>query len=389
MNSMHRTLAAVALLGLAPVADAQQRLSLTPDQDNSIYEEPAGTGRSNGAYRNIFAGNTQTGLARRALLRFDIAGNVPAGATITSAALTLQVTLAPLGAPGPQPFTLHTLTTAWGEGASNSGDPGGMGAFAVAPDATWDNAMEPASPWTTPGGDFVALPVSTVAVPLGGSATFSSTAMVADVQAWLDGGQPNHGWILRGDETGTGTARRFGSREQEPVNLRPLLVIEFTSPNDPLGGGPFPTFCDASDLALASCPCANPGNPDSGCDIPAGTGGVKFEVIAQRFAPSNRATARATGFPPMATPSSIVIRAPALDPGSPVVFGDGLRCVGVPLVRLASTFANAGTAIHTFGNGAMAGSGSFFYQAWFRSTPIMFCDPAAAFNLSNGQVIVW
>jgi len=28
-------------------------------------------------------------------------------------------------------------------------------------------------------------------------------------------------------------------------------------------------------------------------------------------------------------------------------------------------------------------------QLWFRNTPIMFCDPAAAFNLSNGKVLAW
>jgi len=151
-----------------------------------------------------------------------------------------------------------------------------------------------------------------------------------------------------------------------------------------LGG----TFCDASDGSLASCPCAA-GTPNTGCQIPQGTGGVKLAVVAQQTTPLNRVTASGTGFPAMSTPTSIVIRGAAIDPASPVVFGDGLRCVGVPLVRLAATFASAGTSIHTFGHGAMAGVGTFSYQLWFRSTPISFCDPTAAFNLSSGRSLVW
>jgi hypothetical protein len=149
------------------------------------------------------------------------------------------------------------------------------------------------------------------------------------------------------------------------------------------------TFCDASDGALASCPCANPGSPDTGCDIQQGTGGVGIHLIAQETTPQNRATLTGTGYPTAATPSAVVIRASALDSASPVVFGDGLRCIGTPLVRLAGALATGGTSAHGFGHSAMAGTGTFYYQLWFRNTPIMFCDPAAAFNLSNGHTLVW
>jgi len=39
-----------------------------------------------------------------------------------------------------------------------------------------------------------------------------------------------------------------------------------------------PSFCDASDGALAACPCGNPGDPDSGCDIAQGSGGIARDV---------------------------------------------------------------------------------------------------------------
>jgi hypothetical protein len=148
------------------------------------------------------------------------------------------------------------------------------------------------------------------------------------------------------------------------------------------------SFCDASDGALASCPCGNAGTPDSGCDNAQSTGGVKINVAAQTTSP-NGATLTGTGFSTMGSPTSIVIRSNSLDPSSPIVFGDGLRCVNsTPLVRLAATVAVSGTATHAFGHGAGAGPGTFYYQLWYRNTPTAFCTPAG-FNLSNGEQLSW
>ena len=148
-----------------------------------------------------------------------------------------------------------------------------------------------------------------------------------------------------------------------------------------------PSFCDASDGALASCPCANPGSDLTGCDLPQATGGVSLDVVTQEFVPQNRATLTGAGYPPTTSPAAILLRATGLDPSSPVVFGDGLRCVGLPVVRLGAAAAIGGTSLHTVGHGADAGA--YGYQLWFRSTPAMFCDPAAAFNLSNGRWLNW
>jgi hypothetical protein len=150
------------------------------------------------------------------------------------------------------------------------------------------------------------------------------------------------------------------------------------------------SFCDGNDGSLASCPCGNPGAPDAGCDNAQSTGGVQINLVNQVTSPSNGATLTGTGFSTMGAPTSIVLRSNALDPRAPVVVGDGLRCVNThPLVRLAATTAVAGTATHTIGHGAMAGTGTFFYQLWYRNTPSTFCDPFAAFNLSNGTDATW
>jgi hypothetical protein len=151
---------------------------------------------------------------------------------------------------------------------------------------------------------------------------------------------------------------------------------------------PYPAFCDASDGALASCPCA-PGDPDSGCDLPQGTGGVRLDVLAQTSSP-NGATLQGSGFNAAGSTAAVAIRSTSLDPASPVVFGDGLRCVnGSPLVRLGAASALGGVSTHVFGHGAMAGAGTFYYQLWFRSNPSTYCDPSAAFNLSSGRTLTW
>ena len=152
--------------------------------------------------------------------------------------------------------------------------------------------------------------------------------------------------------------------------------------------GEYATFCNAADGALASCPCANPGDAATGCDVQQATGGVGLSLLQQESGSENAATLQGAGFPPSASPTAIVIRGPALDGASPVVFGDGLRCVATPLVRLAAAFASGGGSKHSFGHGTMAGSGGFYYQLWFRNTPAMFCTPEA-FNLSNGLRIDW
>ena len=51
---------------------------LTPVQDNTLFEDL--TPLSNGSGEHLFAGNTSRGSARRALMQFDVAGGVPAGA---------------------------------------------------------------------------------------------------------------------------------------------------------------------------------------------------------------------------------------------------------------------------------------------------------------------
>lgn len=147
-----------------------------------------------------------------------------------------------------------------------------------------------------------------------------------------------------------------------------------------------PGFCDAGDGSLASCPCG-PGSPDTGCDLASATGGVRLDVAAQETAPLNRLTLEGHGLAQMGAPAVLAIRSAVLEPQA-VVFGDGLRCLGLPVVRLKAAFASGGSVSIPVMHGPMSGAGTFGYQLWFRDLPAMFCTPAG-FNLSSGRQLTW
>jgi len=171
------------------------------------------------------AGGRRQGGRTRGLLRFDLAGNVPAGSTITSVAVNLTVTAVPSGGINSL-FDLKRLLASWGEGngSDHGGSPGAAG------QATWNNRLGSGTPWTTPGGDFSATVSASRAITGFGSYTFSSTAnLVADAQFWLTNPANNFGWILISESESTPTSiRRFGSRD-DSANA-PTLTINYTAP---------------------------------------------------------------------------------------------------------------------------------------------------------------
>ncbi len=66
--------------------------TLNPSLDTTLFEESGDL--SNGRGQHIFVGNTgpiNSNNARRALIAFDVAGSIPAGATILTATLRLNL----------------------------------------------------------------------------------------------------------------------------------------------------------------------------------------------------------------------------------------------------------------------------------------------------------
>src|SRR5262249_12118097 len=84
-------LALMAWLGTAPAL--AEVVTLAPSQDTTIYSESGDLG--NGAGEYAFAGRTGVAGSRRALLAFDVAGQIPSGSSITSVTLTVHVSRSP------------------------------------------------------------------------------------------------------------------------------------------------------------------------------------------------------------------------------------------------------------------------------------------------------
>lgn len=218
-------------------AAAADVVSLAPSRDNTLIEDPNGA-LSNGAGPGIFTGRTSqaSGSLRRGVIAFDVAAQVPAGSTITSARLILSMTDTNAG---PVPVSLHRLHAGWGEGTSIT--VGGRGAPSTPGDATWIHRFYPADLWTSPGGDFEPMSSASIDVDQNGSYVWGSTPeMVADVQSWLDRPGGSFGWILIGDESAPTTVKRFDSHDADPnVAVPPALEVTYEPPCvDPVYTGP-------------------------------------------------------------------------------------------------------------------------------------------------------
>lgn len=203
-----------------------QTVTLNPSKDNTLIQSSNGL-VSNGMGFQFFAGRVGLmgfGSARRGVIAFDVAGSLPAGATIINASLTLHLSLTNTGA---HDVGLHELTQAWGEGTSTSG--GGSGDTSTDGDATWIHTFFDTEFWDQPGGDFQEVVLATRNVDDPGRYTWTSSRLVASVQSWIDDPGSNFGWIVIGDESFFQTAQGFDSRENPDVTRRPVLTIEYSN----------------------------------------------------------------------------------------------------------------------------------------------------------------
>lgn len=166
-----------------------------------------------------------------------------------------------------------------------------------------------------------------------------------------------------------------------------------------LGSENYPVFC--AGLAT-TCPCANSGLGSAGCANSTMTGGGLLRAFGRASVLADQVTLVATGLPP-ATSALFFQGTVRENGGAGTSFGDGLRCAGGTIVRLATYPVVAGTAaigyggtpglgggtttpIHTLGQVPPLG-GTRLYQLWYRNSAA-FCT-SSVFNLSNGVEIFW
>ena len=193
-----------------------------------------------GAHAWFDAGADGHGDVRRGLARFNLSG-IPAGSVINAATVQFTVTKVPAAGAVDSTFDLIRLTAAWNEGnkSGNGGSP------ATAGEPTWNARQFGASAWTTAGAraDAAASASASTAVSGAGAYSWSSPALAADVQFWLDNPAQNFGWLLVSqDEASFRSVRGFAARENGAsagtlqIDYTPLIVpnvpptVAITSP---------------------------------------------------------------------------------------------------------------------------------------------------------------
>ena len=200
-------------------------INIMPSKDNTLYEyDPDEGDFSNGAGFHFFAGETAMSELRRGVLAFDIAGSIPPGSIITSVTLTLN--MSKTFGDTARIVELHKLVADWGEGTSHAPGEEGDGAPATPNDATWRHRFFDTIFWAMEGGDFSATVSASQSVGPLGYYTWNSVQMVADVQSWVNNPSSNFGWLVLGDESTLGSAKRFDTRESANP---PVLTIEYRS----------------------------------------------------------------------------------------------------------------------------------------------------------------
>ncbi len=216
---------------------AQNTSILPVMKDNSMFNESGTKSLGEG---KIFAGQTCQGNIRRALIQFDISA-IPSGAMVTNVELKLGAEKS--RGMGDGIIDIHAVTQDWGEGTSFTFGGGGNGAPAVAPDATWTDAMLGTSFWSTPGGDYDPILLSSrVTTEEFQTISFPSSAnFAAQVEAWAADPSSNFGILIIGVEGTDCSTYRFGSKD---IGTAPELVVTWENGCEPNFTNLFITTCD-------------------------------------------------------------------------------------------------------------------------------------------------
>lgn len=146
---------------------------------------------------------------------------------------------------------------------------------------------------------------------------------------------------------------------------------------------------------FASCPCGNGGAPDHGCGNTSNLGGAALRASGTAVIGADSVLLLATGMTSGAG-SPVCTFAQSANLTAPAAFGDGVSCLGGPMVRLRTRATTAGSA--AFGAGvpgdppvSVAGLVTFastqHYQVVYRNAA-PFCT-SATFNVTSGVTIVW
>lgn len=213
------------LTSLASGSGLAETVVLKPTADTGILS--FNSGNNYGKSTDLVAGAIRKGGSGRVLFRFDVAGAVPPGATVTDARLTLNVSKESSGGGSGADYELHRLSVDWSEGTKS----GQGGAAAGTGESSWVARSKGTANWAVAGGlagtDFVTAPSATQKLDGTGSYTFGpAPGLIEDVRAMLATPAADYGWMLVSTtESEAGNVRRISSRE---TAKGPTLTITYT-----------------------------------------------------------------------------------------------------------------------------------------------------------------
>jgi hypothetical protein len=245
----------------AGAAYADQVAVIPASGDATLFGGADAMTNNSGSGPGMFVGSDGTN-PKRGLIEFNIASAVPAGATITSASLTLYLGMvagaggnATGGSTTPRTINLYTVSDSWHSGGNTT--PGsaptyiggtGHGAAPKQGDPTWNYSAYNTAAWTNPGGDFSTTVSSsltdTSTWSTGEAYTWASTPlMVSNVQAWLNGTTSNDGWLLQNTVENSQSFRAFytaeGAADINEPQYAPELTVDFIPAPEPATGALF------------------------------------------------------------------------------------------------------------------------------------------------------
>lgn len=199
-----------------------QTVTLNPVQSAVIYEPKPDHTKGDPTFFPI--GKSNMGTVKRALMKFDIAGNVPAGATIDSVKLSFTYKKGSLPNVDPT-INLHPMLSNFNWIAGLGGAPQ-VGIAANPGEVTWNSAAHGNIAWSSPGGgagvDFTTFP--TASTVISGYGNYAWTGMKTEVQTWLDNPTMNGGWMIKSDEITSGTAFRLDNVDTDSTSVPKLLI---------------------------------------------------------------------------------------------------------------------------------------------------------------------
>lgn len=232
-------LTGVIVVTLAPANALAVTVTLGAGKVSTIFENQPDNSIGRGPA--VFVGGDSSGSPRRGLIDFNVAANIPLGATITSAELTMFVGLvggADNGTPDTTQRTieLHRLTGDWAHGPTGLGvttiSGTDQGYPAIPPSPTWnERRYQQNQPWTASGGDFspVVSASALVGQTVNGAYKWVSTPqLVADVQRMLDQPSLGFGWMMMStDERVANSYRALYTKDWTDTSLRPQLLVSY------------------------------------------------------------------------------------------------------------------------------------------------------------------